>query len=845
MRGRTGPRCSLFSALLVLSGTQSFAQSDPLALQRQAIRRMEGFVETFRKTGDIQSTMGDLSQADQELTLSNRMLEARGAWEPLALGLIKQGSVRRMQTNWAAAGALYKRAGDAARRAGNVAYQADALAWGALVESSLGNIGQALADATQAVRLAETVNDNDVLARALNVLGTAQVAQRDLAGAAATINREVAVARESKDPMTAYLAYSNRHGIFVATAEKCDYQWEFEPCYQAINLAKADLREMLSIARRLGFSGIARITEGLAGSLQNREALIKARERGRQSLQKANLFRPRKPGDVLVTEGFVPPPGPEPPMLTALYEESKRIQRRFPGYSDAAEARSEYLEGLAHEMRGNNDAALDHFMKAVGRLERDRSALRDERSRGTVLEDRIGIYYAPMLQLLQRRRYSEAFELLERSRSRAMAEMLASRNPGLARPREQQLYSEVVTLRARISSSQSQLFRVIAAPDFERHTERITMLQGQIRALEADHRKLVGRIGSEAPHLLNLVVSEPASLESLQKSMREERYEVIQYLVLEPGIVVWHITSDSVYVRNVFLPRDEVTAKVAALRKNLADGRAVRAAFDETTARELFLFLVQPVLGRIRAERLVIVPHEDLGSIPFQALQDPSNGQFLGERIQISYAPSATVLLALKRPPSISGGRLLAIADPTIREAPAEVRTIAKLFPGGGKTVTDELAKESDVKAWIDGSDVIHLSVHGKFDGADPLLSYLQMAPGGGDDGKLTAAEMFGLPLDRSRLVVLSACETGRAEATHANEILGMVRALLYAGAGRLVLSYWEVDSAATALWMRTFYEVAQTKSPPEAARAALTRVKGTPGYGHPYYWAAFMMVGR
>ena len=64
------------------------------------------------------------------------------------------------------------------------------------------------------------------------------------------------------------------------------------------------------------------------------------------------------------------------------------------------------------------------------------------------------------------------------------------------------------------------------------------------------------------------------------------------------------------------------------------------------------------------------------------------------------------------------------------------------------------------------------------------MLSYVALAPGGADDGKLTAAEMFGLPLDNSRLVVLSACETGRAEATHANEILGLERALIYAGAG-------------------------------------------------------------
>jgi CHAT domain-containing protein len=323
--------------------------------------------------------------------------------------------------------------------------------------------------------------------------------------------------------------------------------------------------------------------------------------------------------------------------------------------------------------------------------------------------------------------------------------------------------------------------------------------------------------------------------------MRDERYEMLQYLVVESGVVVWHIGPDSVIVRNVFLPRSEVIGKVSALRKSLDRN----SPFDETTARELFLFLVQPVLAGIRSPRLVIIPHEDLNYIPFQALQDPADGRYLGERFQITYAPSASVLLGLRRSQGLSGGRLLAVADPALTAAGPEVRAIAKLFQGKSKIVLDDLARESDVKTWVRDFDVIHLAVHGKFDPAEPMLSYLSLAAGGGNDGKLTAAEMFGLPLDKSRLVVLSACETGRAEATHANEILGMVRALLYADAGTLVLSYWEVDSAATALWMQFFYEAALSRPLHEAARDALVKVKAHPSYRHPYYWAAFAMIGR
>jgi CHAT domain-containing protein len=529
-------------------------------------------------------------------------------------------------------------------------------------------------------------------------------------------------------------------------------------------------------------------------------------------------------------------------MLTQIYQASKRMEEQAGGFADVSEARSRYVEGLMNEMQGNNDAALAQYLKAVDTLERDRRALRDERSRGTFLEDRIGFYYAPVQQLLERRRYADAFELLERSRSRAMADMLASRKVALARPEEQKLFAETVALRARIAASQSELFELAAAPDPAKHGPRMATLQSQIRTLEADQQKLAGRMAAEAPRLQELVVAKPATLQALQQSMREERYEMLQYLVLEHAVIVWHIGPDSVFVRNVFLPRTELMKKVGALQKSLADRNA---KFDETSARELFLFLLQPALPRLRSERLVIIPHEDLGKIPFQALQDPSDGRFFGERFQISYAPSASVLLGLKRSPGTLGGRLLAVADPGIAAAGPEVLAIAKLFPGGSKVVTDALAREADVKAWVRDFDVIHLSVHGKFDAGEPLLSYLSLGSGGGDDGKLTAAEMFGLPLEKSRLVVLSACETGRAEATHGNEIHGMVRALIYAGAGTLVLSYWEVDSAATALWMQSFYRAAQSRPLAEAARSALIQVKARPEYSHPYYWAAFTMIGR
>jgi CHAT domain-containing protein len=826
----------------MLPPVKLFAQSDPLALQKRAIQRIDGFVDQFRKTGDMRSRLPDLAQAEAELAASNRMLAASGDWTALALGLLKQGHVYRMQGQWPNAIELYQQAEEAAKRGRHTVHQADALAWKALAESSRRNTGQAFADAAEAVRLAETTDDKDVLARALDVLGTVQIGQRDLAGAADTLNREVTVASQAKDPITPYYAYLNRSDVYLKTGEKCDFQRSFDPCYQALDRARADLQQALAVARKLGYAGLARQTEEFISTVEARRALIKSQESMHQTVQKTGVFHPKKPSDVLVSEKFVAPPGPIPPLLTEIYQASKRMEQQAGGFADVTQARSQFVEGMLNELRGNNDTALAFFLKAVDTLEGDRRALRDERSRGTFLEDRINFYYAAVQQLLERRRYADAFELFERSRSRALADLLATRKLGLQRPEEQKLYAESTVLRTQIADAQSRLFEIASQPDAAKNASQMSALQSQIRTLEAQHQKVVSRMAVESPRLQNLVTSSPASLKALQQSMREERYEMLQYLVVEHGVIVWHIAPDSIFVRNVFLPRSEVIGKVAALQKSLADRNA---RFDETTARELFLFLVQPVLSRIRSERLVIVPHEDLHYVPFQVFQDPADGRHLGERFQITYAPSASVLLGLKRSPGLSGARLLAAADPSIDAAIPEVQAIAKLFPGRSKVVFEDLAREGDIKAWVRDFEVIHLSVHGKFDGAEPMLSHLSLARGSGDDGKLTAAEMFGLALDKSRMVVLSACETGRAEATHANEVLGMVRALLYAGAGALVLSQWKVDSAATSLWMQTFYEAALSRSIPEAARAALVKVKSTPAYSHPYYWAAFTLIGR
>ena len=208
--------------------------------------------------------------------------------------------------------------------------------------------------------------------------------------------------------------------------------------------------------------------------------------------------------------------------------------------------------------------------------------------------------------------------MFQRARSRGLSDLLASRTLGLERPQEQQLLTQLMVLRTRIGEAQSRLFAL--AGDADRANDaQLATIEKQIRTLEGLYETLSARVAAEAPRLQTLVNSQPATLKAFQQALRNEQSEALQYLVLDEGILLWHITPTSVTVKNVFLPRPELMAKVDALRKSLAD-RSV--AFDETTARELFLFLIAPVLSQVRADRLVILPHEDLHYVPFQVFQD-------------------------------------------------------------------------------------------------------------------------------------------------------------------------------------------------------------------------------
>jgi CHAT domain-containing protein len=185
---------------------------------------------------------------------------------------------------------------------------------------------------------------------------------------------------------------------------------------------------------------------------------------------------------------------------------------------------------------------------------------------------------------------------------------------------------------------------------------------------------------------------------------------------------------------------------------------------------------------------------------------------------------------------------------------------------------TDNLAIEEAVKK-VDNPRILHIATHGKFLTdverqysnfetemdrqrfvENPLLrSFLIFAGADSpdstkntalDDGFLTAYEAQNLYLDKTELVVLSACETGLGEIKNGEGVYGLQRAFIQAGAKTLIMSLWSVSDEATQELMTSFYTKWLSGKPKrQAFKEAQLELKAK--YPMPYYWGAFVMVGE
>jgi CHAT domain-containing protein len=267
---------------------------------------------------------------------------------------------------------------------------------------------------------------------------------------------------------------------------------------------------------------------------------------------------------------------------------------------------------------------------------------------------------------------------------------------------------------------------------------------------------------------------------------------------------------------------------------------------EQTTERvlgRLYQLLVAPIDAALRrvggsdVRGLVIVPHGPLHHVPFHALHDGRS--HLIDHYTISYAPSATVfaLCAERAPAAHDASLVLAVPDEAIPGARHEAEAIAGYLPHPRVVVGAE-ATQSLLRSAAPTVDIIHLACHGLFRVDNPMFSALKLA-----DGWLTATDVLGCRFGGAQ-ITLSACESGRSQVIGGDELIGLTRAFLGAGATSVVVSQWLVHDAAAVPLMSAYYKALRGGvGRADALRSA--QLEARDARPHPYYWAPFSLVGK
>ena len=254
--------------------------------------------------------------------------------------------------------------------------------------------------------------------------------------------------------------------------------------------------------------------------------------------------------------------------------------------------------------------------------------------------------------------------------------------------------------------------------------------------------------------------------------------------------------------------------------------------------QRLYDLLLKPISSALEScEHLTIVPYGMLHYLPFHAFFDGTD--YLIDRYTISYAPSASVLRYCMERKPVENARplIIGVADERAPQIAHEVAHLKKLFPQS-RTYFGDRATRKVVVRQAAQADFLHIATHAVFRTDSPMFSALKLA-----DGWLTALDLYSMTCN-TNLVALSGCRSGASELTGADELLGLMRGFLYAGARSLLLSLWDVNDRSTAKFMGAFYQAwLSGLSKSASLRAAIQHVRAEEP--HPYFWAPFVLIGN
>ena len=759
--------------------------------------------------------------------------------------------------NWALAASLYNEA--------------------SLAAAISGQLQKAVSYSSKALQFAETAKDVNLQVRAVYLLASALQRLRQHEKAAEWTKRGLELAKNmSAGPLRDRYESSFYRNLGTDFLRNGEHQKAIEYLSHSVQINDSFLGYLTRGSRQLypgqldgavhavvlSLTGLSRAYERVG----NVEEAIKTNQRGVDLISKFQVKFPSE-GNLYIGLGRLYLSQRDFPRALENLQRALALAEKQQAASRVTDA--SVLIGDVLRRTGKATEAIPYYQRAIQLTESTRSLLQSQDYRQSFFEGGLSAYTRMINALLASGKPQEAFNYSERARSRSFLDVLGSKahlaRSGTLLEHERALQARISVLRATVEGEDAD-----AAQTAE--------LRNQLADAERAYNDYLAKVRNENKEQASLMSVEPLTLKEVQDRL-DSGVTMLEYFVANDNVWLWVVEKDRVEFVSTTIARKDLVSKITGLRDTIFQfGEKERF---NALSQELHRVLIQPALPHIQGKELIVVPHDVLHYLPFQALQSP-DGRYLIERYPIYYLSSASLMQFTQEKRRAMGDKVLAFGNPDLDDpkmalqfAEVEAGEIKKLYPQSTLLLKKE-ATEEKAKTLSPQNGIIHFASNAELNEDDPLASAILLTKSDKEDGRLEVREIFGMNLKAS-LVVLSACETGLGKLSSGDELVGLTRAFIYAGTPSVVASLWNVEDSSTAQLMASFYKNLKTVTKVEALRQAqlnlirgnvnsdLLARRGIGGVGklgevpapkslsqdsisvstsHPYFWAPFILVG-
>ncbi|MDX2032207.1 MAG: CHAT domain-containing tetratricopeptide repeat protein [Blastocatellia bacterium] len=505
---------------------------------------------------------------------------------------------------------------------------------------------------------------------------------------------------------------------------------------------------------------------------------------------------------------------------------------------------------------GFQDHAYRYYKQSVELVERMRSHIRVDEFRSAFFREKLQVYEKLIKLCLAEgtpEKETEAFFFLESRKARTLVDMVAQDRPIAPADGEAPVDEELYRLWRQLREELHWYYSKAGQRDTNEKSRLVTSdraLQLEITRRERELANVARIVQIRDPHFAWQENATGMTVGELRVHLAPEE-TVVEYYFDEERLRIFVIDGDRLHVVSSPFDKSQLRELIFEYRFQMEKFRYgqdyVAACQNQMLSHvkaclhDLHRALVAPIQTLIAGRKLIFIPFDILHNVPFQALYDGE--RYLLDGHEISYAPSAR-LLALcrhKSARSLLGDSIRVVvfgaADAVAPKITEEIQAISALFPEAA-CFTGADANAESLRAKFPESDILHIACHAVFRQDNPTFSALKLS-----DGLLNFYDVSSMRSPAS-LVTLSGCSTGNQRIYGGDEILGLVRGFMCAGAVSLVVSLWAVNDPATAKLMPEFYDrVRLGVDYGRALREASLAIRAE--HPHPYFWAPFVLIGQ